>query len=169
MLGEKYDLIYLNHVFEHLANPIGLLKSLKNYLEVSGKIFIAIPNFNFEGVFVKMLSPVHTHSFTTVGLLTVAAKLGLELEKNYSNDQYNIMIFKNGDVTNKKNDDNEIQNSVQDLFGLTKGIKVGDYVFAQTGTLGTWTTFLKCVSLDLNHKFPIIIKTDFHLPKLLFK
>ena len=169
MIGEKYDLIYMNHVFEHLANPIGLLKSLKNYLKVNGKIFIAIPNFHFEGVLVKMLSPVHTHSFTTVGLLSVAAKLGLELDKNYSNDQYNIMIFKNGDATDTKNDDKEIENSVQGLFGFTKNIKAGDYVFAQTCTLGIWTSFLKCISIDSKHKFPIIIKTDFHLPKLLFK
>ncbi len=169
MLGEKYDLIYMNHVFEHLANPIGLLKSLINYLETNGRIFIAIPNFHFEGVLVKMLSPVHTHSFTTIGLLSIAAKLGLELEKNYSNDQYNIMIFKKGEVADMKNDDTEIQDSIQDLFCISKNIKVGDYVFAQTQTLGTWTSFLKCISIDSDAQFPIIIKTDFSSPKLLFK
>ncbi len=42
---QKYDIIVLWHVLEHIYNPSYLIKSLKINLQENGKIFIAIPNF----------------------------------------------------------------------------------------------------------------------------
>jgi 2-polyprenyl-3-methyl-5-hydroxy-6-metoxy-1,4-benzoquinol methylase len=167
--NKKFNLIYMNHVFEHLANPITLLTSLIEFLDDDGKIFIAIPNFSFEGVLIKMLSPVHTHSFTSVGLVSIASKIGLKLFKNFSNDQYNIMIFEKGNIINNHNDGVDIQTDIQDFFGLNKNIKSGDFVFVHSNLLGSWSSLLKCVSLNEFNKFPIIINTDFPAPRFLLK
>ena len=43
-LKEKFDLIILADILEHLANPIDLLVSLKNLLNENGQIIISIPN-----------------------------------------------------------------------------------------------------------------------------
>ena len=41
---EKFDLITLNHVFEHLNNPINTLKELQKYLKNDGVIIIEVPH-----------------------------------------------------------------------------------------------------------------------------
>ena len=42
--GEKYDLIMLHHVIEHLIAPINVLKKLKNLLTDEGVLYLALPN-----------------------------------------------------------------------------------------------------------------------------
>lgn len=41
---KSLDIITLFHVFEHLQDPIGILKKLKNKLKLNGKILIEIPH-----------------------------------------------------------------------------------------------------------------------------
>ena len=41
---EKYDIITMFHVLEHLPDPIEILNKLKNHLEKDGKIIIEVPN-----------------------------------------------------------------------------------------------------------------------------
>ncbi|MDH5377011.1 MAG: class I SAM-dependent methyltransferase [Gammaproteobacteria bacterium] len=41
---EKYETIVMGHVLEHVAEPVELLKSMKNWLTPSGRIFSAVPN-----------------------------------------------------------------------------------------------------------------------------
>jgi SAM-dependent methyltransferase len=43
--GQKFDGIYLMHVFEHLMRPDLILKSFNNILSDSGKIILEVPNF----------------------------------------------------------------------------------------------------------------------------
>lgn len=42
--GQKYDVIILGFVLEHVDNPVEILKQYKEYLNVNGRIFIAVPN-----------------------------------------------------------------------------------------------------------------------------
>ena len=41
---DKFDLITLNHVFEHLNDPIGILEDLQKYLKDNGTIIIEVPH-----------------------------------------------------------------------------------------------------------------------------
>lgn len=41
---KKFDIIFLNHVFEHLTNPIETLRELKKHITDRGKIIIEIPH-----------------------------------------------------------------------------------------------------------------------------
>ncbi len=41
---DKFDLITLNHVFEHLNDPINILTELQKYLKDSGTIIIEVPH-----------------------------------------------------------------------------------------------------------------------------
>jgi len=44
--SKKYDFIFLNHVFEHLIDPINILTNLRKLLNDNGKIIIEIPHGN---------------------------------------------------------------------------------------------------------------------------
>ena len=168
-LGEKYDLIYLNQVFEHLYNPVSLLRYLLTHLKDDGRVFIAIPNFNFEGILVKMLTPIHTHSFTSTGLVSIVASLGLKLEKNYSDELYNIMIFQRGNILVNPCEGGEIRRQLIKTFGLNSDLQIGDRVLASSNTLGLWTATLKSTSPGNSQKLPVKIRTDYEEPQLLFK
>lgn len=43
--GKRFDGIVLMHVFEHLADPVGMLKALKAKLSPTGKLIIEVPDF----------------------------------------------------------------------------------------------------------------------------
>jgi len=42
--SSSFDVMFLNHVFEHIADPPALLRTCRNLLRQSGKLFIAVPN-----------------------------------------------------------------------------------------------------------------------------
>lgn len=41
---QKYDVIILGFILEHVDDPVGILKQYKEYLSANGRIFIAVPN-----------------------------------------------------------------------------------------------------------------------------
>lgn len=43
---KKYDLIYISHTFEHIANPIEFLNKIHNLLNDAGKCIITCPNID---------------------------------------------------------------------------------------------------------------------------
>ena len=44
ILGNNYDLITVNHVLEHVDDPIGFLKMLSNFLNHDGLLYIEMPS-----------------------------------------------------------------------------------------------------------------------------
>ncbi len=42
--GKKFDVITLNHVFEHLNDPVNILKEVQKYLKNDGVIIIEVPH-----------------------------------------------------------------------------------------------------------------------------
>lgn len=44
VLEEKFDFIVLGHVLEHVADPVVLLKIIKQWLAPGGKVLCAVPN-----------------------------------------------------------------------------------------------------------------------------
>lgn len=43
---QLFDSIILEHVLEHVDDPVGLLRRVKNWLSPSGRIFLGVPNGN---------------------------------------------------------------------------------------------------------------------------
>lgn len=58
----KYDVIILNHVFEHLLDPIANLKFLADRLTPGGVLYIAVPNILNFGI--GQLQNAHTYYFS---------------------------------------------------------------------------------------------------------
>ena len=58
----KFDVIILNHVYEHFLNPIDDLKKLSNHLAPNGIIYIEVPNiYNFSA---SQMHIPHTYCFS---------------------------------------------------------------------------------------------------------
>jgi 2-polyprenyl-3-methyl-5-hydroxy-6-metoxy-1,4-benzoquinol methylase len=44
--GEKFDVITMWHILEHVSDPLGFVKRLHQYLSPQGKLIIEVPNIN---------------------------------------------------------------------------------------------------------------------------
>ncbi|MFH1367415.1 MAG: class I SAM-dependent methyltransferase [Patescibacteria group bacterium] len=84
---DYFDVIYLNHVFEHLADPTEHLRELKRILKPGGKLVIAVPNidslaFRIFGKYWSYLdTPRHLYLFSSSTMKAYAKKTGLHINK----------------------------------------------------------------------------------------
>lgn len=83
----KFDFITLNHVIEHVPDPVGLLGQLKSWLRPGGKVFIETPNALAEGLAVfgrywrGLEAPRHLSLPSHKGLEIALEKAGLRSER----------------------------------------------------------------------------------------
>lgn len=78
VVGE-YDIIILNHVLEHLPDPISSLRSATKHLRKEGIIYIAVPNIlNFS---FGQLQNAHVYYFTPETFIHYCTKAGLTLQE----------------------------------------------------------------------------------------
>jgi methionine biosynthesis protein MetW len=84
---EYFDVITLNHVFEHLHDPTNTLRELKRILKVEGTIIIGVPNINaigykiFGSNYVQIDTPRHLFLFSYKVLEAFVKKVGLKIFK----------------------------------------------------------------------------------------
>ncbi|WP_367272831.1 class I SAM-dependent methyltransferase [Aquidulcibacter sp.] len=74
-----FDLITLNHVFEHLADPLGALACFRRWLAPGGLLFIEVPNI--EGVQKQrgnLFHFAHVWNFTPATLTATLSRAGFE-------------------------------------------------------------------------------------------
>lgn len=57
--ADKFDLIIMKQLFEHLQDPLGAIKKMKGLLNKHGKILIEVPNRRGFGNEAKMYLPEH--------------------------------------------------------------------------------------------------------------
>ncbi len=52
---DYFDVIYMNDVLEHLADPYMVLKNLRNNLKKDGVVISSIPNIRYHNALIKLL------------------------------------------------------------------------------------------------------------------
>lgn len=85
-LDEKFDLIILNHVFEHVENPKELLNKLPKLLNRNGKIILRTPIVNkafeiYGHNWIQLDPPRHLHIFGPDILEKIINRAGLKVKK----------------------------------------------------------------------------------------
>jgi SAM-dependent methyltransferase len=81
---KKFDVIWLNHVFEHLSNPIEFLEKIKNFLNKSGFIFIEVPSVEKVNDYRKFKRVPHAYNYSKKSLINISKKADYEIVKcNY--------------------------------------------------------------------------------------
>ena len=77
---EKYDLIILSHVLEHLPNPIEYVEKLKKLISNEGYIAVDVPNINsweagiYKGIYIHLDIPRHVHHYSKKSLKILMGK-----------------------------------------------------------------------------------------------
>ncbi|MFC1538946.1 class I SAM-dependent methyltransferase [Candidatus Latescibacterota bacterium] len=81
--NERYDIIALPHVIEHMPNPVEILSHCKNLLAESGILFIEVPYSPLPGEtspaeLSEYLETTHLFNFRLSSLTKLVSKSGLE-------------------------------------------------------------------------------------------
>jgi SAM-dependent methyltransferase len=71
----SYEVIFLNHVLEHVANPVLLLRTLGDLLSERGILYVEVPNLDNQ---YKCDVFPHVQFFSSKSLRTVLERAGLE-------------------------------------------------------------------------------------------
>ena len=85
--NESFDFITLNHVLEHLYDPILCLKECNRILKYNGKILITVPNFDsvdlhlFKQYWDGLDCPRHLYHFTPKKLQELLEKTGFVIKE----------------------------------------------------------------------------------------
>lgn len=82
--GRSYDLIYMQHVIEHIKNPIIALEKLKNNLNDGGKVILSCPNkWAYPTKLISWIQkerfcydPTHYHEFSPRSLTKTVTDAG---------------------------------------------------------------------------------------------
>lgn len=77
-VGQKYDLVILNHVFEHLSDPVLYLSLIRDLLAESAYIYIDVPDIS-EYRSLESLHIAHVTHFSQITLTNTLAKAGFEV------------------------------------------------------------------------------------------
>ena len=72
-----FDLIFLNHVAEHLVNPRKIIKELSNLLSENGIIIVSVPNVLAESPIHLPLYFPHLHNYTPYSFKAIYDEVGL--------------------------------------------------------------------------------------------
>ncbi len=76
---EPVDLVIVNHVLEHLSDPVGVLRQLGNLLKKDGRLYVDVPDVEeYNGI--KDLHIAHIYHFSERTLSQLVLRAGFELE-----------------------------------------------------------------------------------------
>ena len=82
---EKFDLIYLHHVFEHVGRPLPTLRSIQNLLKPDGRLLIIVPDLGRVHLYVraksdpmKFIHVAHKYNYTLTCFEQLARKTRFE-------------------------------------------------------------------------------------------
>ena len=125
-IAGKFNLIFSNHVFEHLADPLSVVVELKKALDPSGVIAISVPAPGSESAVHAALYYPHLHAYSGYSLAMVLEKAGfttriwhgsdLQLCVLGFNDSHSVDIERFGII---RQDSNEVvlnHRSIRDEF-----------------------------------------------------
>ena len=97
---EKADLLIINHVLEHIKDPVYFLQKLKQLIKPTGRIYIGLPGLGvfpvqYKGDFLFYLQNAHCFHYCLQSLRYVAAKAELEM---IDGDEQISSLFKAGEI-----------------------------------------------------------------------
>lgn len=112
-INRKYDLVMLNHAFEHMPDPLKVLHELKRIVKPGGFILIRIPVFSeymwqtYGDYWIGLEPPRHFYIHTESSMYILSEKAGLKLnEVLFESSEYQIIgseQFKMGITRRAKN------------------------------------------------------------------
>lgn len=87
----RFDLALVNHVLEHLRDPLETMRRVARAVAPGGQVFVSSPDFGRlpeHTRFGYVKSGVHIMSFTFSGLRSLLALAGLEVEEHFASPEW---------------------------------------------------------------------------------
>ena len=104
---EKYDLIIINHVLEHIVNPSDFINKIKKILNQNGLLYIGVPGIDcipeyYKYNLLEYLQNAHVYHYYENTLENLLISNGFELVSSNKYIQAVFKINKDIDKTNNK-------------------------------------------------------------------
>jgi 2-polyprenyl-3-methyl-5-hydroxy-6-metoxy-1,4-benzoquinol methylase len=94
----SFDLIYMEHVFEHVLHPEALLSQIRQLLRPGGVLFLAVPNMGslssrLQGKYWAWAAPPdHLYFYNQSNLFLLLEKHGFSVTEAFTKDYYHRSI-----------------------------------------------------------------------------
>jgi len=78
-IDEKFNLIWMSHVFEHLADPISFLKNIQKNMNHDSILFLEVPSVTKKNDYRKFTTNPHAYNFSGISLKNILQKTGYQI------------------------------------------------------------------------------------------
>ena len=95
-LVERVDAVLLNHVLEHLADPVGVLADLGRHMSPDGRLYVDVPNADAYD-HVGDLHLAHVFHFTRRTLQALVARAGFEVIHAPGHQRGEVIFWRESD------------------------------------------------------------------------
>ena len=104
---EQADLLILNHVIEHILNPIEFLKDMRDVIKEDGLLYVAVPTIetipaNYKNNFFRYIQNAHVYNFSQHTLTYIIECAGYTPVAHI--DNFGAIICKKTDKYREQND-----------------------------------------------------------------
>ena len=89
--GQKFDLVFSNHVLEHVHNPHVFLEKIGSILNPGGWFFVAVPNLENYFLPQDFFFALHVHSFTNHSLAALLKAHNFEIHRFQQDHELRIL------------------------------------------------------------------------------
>lgn len=82
----SYDVVIICHVLEHMSDPVGRLRDVRQILSPGGRLFVSVPSMlHVRGKLERFFQHSHLYNFTPVTLRLALQKAGFRVRKERVN------------------------------------------------------------------------------------
>lgn len=78
-IDEKFDLIWMSHVFEHLPDPISFLKNIQKNMNSDSILFIEVPSVTKKNDYRHFTSAPHAYNYSGNSIENLLQKTGYKI------------------------------------------------------------------------------------------
>jgi len=87
----RFDVVVMNHILEHVADPVGLLREVRNRLSPGGVLHVAVPNIACLSAVLPgwaSYEPYHLTYFSSSTLRMALTRAGFTVERELSYESF---------------------------------------------------------------------------------
>lgn len=89
--GTRFDLVFANHVLEHVVDPHEFLTALEKVVKPNGYICISVPNFSQDFLLQQFFFALHIHCFSMQSMTTLLKSHGFDVHRDLQQHQIRVL------------------------------------------------------------------------------
>jgi len=98
-VDDKFDVITMFHVMEHIPDPVKTFKKLYDLLNEDGSLFIEVPNIeSFSQSPTNTFFKAHIHYFSAITLIACASKYFVSVDLDNSGNNISILFNRRSSI-----------------------------------------------------------------------